>query len=260
MDCLICHSPNYERKYYAATQDGTATGEIRIAPKNRWRDGLVNVHTEAAQSIVAEPPTEACLRCHAEAGGGTFEADDHSYASFKRGSIYGQDADVHADAGLTCSDCHYDKDHNFKRPVNNDLAATNAVVDHQLCEDCHTATPHDSSGPAAMLNVHTATIACTTCHARSVGGAVNKDFSVHIAPNPEDPLGLYKVKIHFAGAEFGLTQRWFNGTIGPHITPLGSKDDPDSKIYPYKPITFHAPTDADGQSCSDQVGCLFQDR
>ena len=40
------------------------------------------------------------------------------------------------------------------------------------------------------------------------------------------------------------TYRWFNGTANQDIEPLGSLDDPKSKITAFKPLTTVAPRDA----------------
>lgn len=257
VDCLICHAAEYDRKYYTATAGGepelvNGNPVIMSVPRT---DGVLDfsIYTEAAKTV-GRTQTDACLRCHAAAGGGTYQADEYNYASFKRGSIYGPGKDVHADAGMTCSDCHYAGGHRMKRPLNNDLSAHDVVVDHQMCTDCHTDQPHDSQA----YNNHLDKIACTTCHATTTLGATYKDFSVHIPPDPEDPLDLWKVKLERANLSETpkLHVTWFNGTVGHEIMPLGSRDD--GRLYPYKEIQFNQPLDENGHPVPIKWGPFFK--
>ncbi|MCB2156441.1 hypothetical protein KQI84_16320 [bacterium] len=255
MDCLICHAENYQRKFYVSTVGGAPevgpSGPIVLAVPRA--DGVIDwaSQTEAAKSV-GKTQYETCLRCHAAAGGGTYQADEFNYASFKRGSIYGHGADVHADAGLSCSDCHSDGGHRMIRPVNNDLTAHDAVYEGEMCLKCHDAEPHD----IAAYNMHMDKMSCTTCHATAVGSATYKDFSQHIAPDPSDPLGLWKVKMEFAEGQPAIDYKWFNGTVGPEITPLGERGD--GKIHPYKHIAFNQPLDANGQPIPIKWGIFFK--
>jgi len=254
VDCLICHSDNYQRKFYVATRDGEpvlnplGSPVVMIAPMT---DGVMDwsVYTEAAKTVGATS-ARTCNRCHAAAGGGKLEVDGN-YTSFKRGSVYGPGADVHADAGMDCADCHYAGEHKFKRPLNNDLSAHDVVVDHQMCTDCHTDTPHEDQ----MYNMHTDKIACTTCHATAAKAATYKDFSITVEPDPDDPLGLYKVGMQFAESP-PIAYRWFNGTIHGEIMARG--DMTDGRIYPYRIIDFNQPVDADGNPVPIKWGVFFK--
>lgn len=255
VDCLICHSDQYNRKYYIAT----AGGEPVMSPLNSpvvmtvpQADGVRDwsVYTEAARTV---GPTSAktCNRCHAAAGGGKITLEDGTETSFKRGSVYAPGKDVHASAGLTCSDCHYAGDHKFKRPLNNDLSAHDVIVDHQMCTDCHTDKPHKSE----IYNSHLDKIACTTCHATAEKAAVVKDFSVSKAPDPNDPLGLYKPGMQFA-SPVPIEYKWFNGTVGPEITARGDMND--GKIYPFRTVEFNQPVDADNNPVPVKWGVFFK--
>lgn len=256
IDCLVCHASDYQRKFYIAKTDGEpdlnplGSPVVLAVPRT---NGVMDfsVQTEAAKTVRGTT-YETCLRCHAAAGGGTYQADEHNYASFKRGSIYGEGADVHADAGLECSDCHYAGGHRMKRPLNNDLSAHDVVVDHQMCTDCHGDAPHEN----AYYNGHTGWVACTTCHASTTGGATYKDFSIAISPDPDDPLGLYSVKVELVNNSDPVYYTWFNGTTEPEIMPRGSRGD--GKIYPYKAIHFNQPRDANGHAVPIQWGPFFK--
>ncbi|MHC4741121.1 MAG: hypothetical protein ACYS8Z_04385 [Planctomycetota bacterium] len=256
VDCLVCHADNYNRKFYVATAGGepvlNALGSpvVMTVPKT---DGVIDwaSQTEAAESV-GPTSTKTCNRCHAAAGGGKFKADEHNYTSFKRASVFGPGADVHADAGMHCSDCHYAGDHRFKRPLNNDLSAHDVIVGHQMCKDCHGEMPHTNF----MYNAHIAKIACTTCHARVTGGVVNKDFSQTVAPDPCDPLGTYGVKLEFAGEESPVDYRWFDGTVHGEIMARG--DCENAKIYPFRSVKFNQPVDANDHPVPIKWGIFFK--
>ncbi len=252
VDCLVCHAENYSRKLYAGEMNGAAV--VMAAP---IVDGALDFSgmTEAAKTV-GKPKSEYCNRCHAAAGGGKVALDDMEY-SFKRGSIFDADNDVHAAAGMACTDCHslreYDGDHRTKRNPNNDLYAFDTFVEDQMCLECHSETPHEEGSP---YNQHAGFISCTGCHATSEGGAIRKDFAVTTEPNADDPLGLYGVKVEFADDNFQLDFHWFNGTVKGEIEPNGSKGN--GKIYPYKTVAFNQPVDANGHPIPLKWGVLFK--
>ena len=254
VDCLICHAATYTRRHYIVKEGGepvlNALGSpvVLTVPKN---DGVLDwsVYTDAAKTV-GQTSSATCLRCHDAPGGGKMQLDDNNFGSFKRGEIYGP-GDVHADVGLTCSDCHYSSNHTYKRALNNDLTAHTNALDHEMCLDCHGDEPHED----ATYNSHTATISCTTCHTRVPGGVHSKDFSKPVAPNPENPLGTYGLKLEKTQGSAPMMYTWFNGTIGPEITPLGARDD--GKIYPFKLISFNQPVDASGHPVPVKWGKYF---
>lgn len=258
VDCLVCHAQNYSRKFYVATQNGepelNASGSATVLAVPKV-DGVINwsVQLAAAQSV-GRTSADTCNRCHASAGGGKVSLDNMEY-SFKRGSIYSPEMDVHAKAGKSCSYCHSAGQHKTQRPANNDIYAYDNLVDHQMCTDCHTEEPHGDDMIGRMYNQHVDAISCTGCHATSVGGAVYKDFADVIAPDPSDPLGLYDVRVDQSGDDFQLEFGWFNGQVQGEIEPRGSRGD--GKIYPYKRTWFNQPVDADGHPVPVKWGIIF---
>lgn len=251
VDCLVCHAENYVRRVYNSITNGQPDGAVFTVPRLDG-DFDFSIQTAAAQSV-GSTTADACQRCHAAAGGGSFSIDDHHQTSFKRGDLYEPGYDVHATAGMTCSDCHDAGKHRMKRPLNNDLSAHDVVVEHQMCLDCHGSNPHLSE---PMYNFHTGYIACTTCHASSRGGAIHKDFSIARAPDPDNPLALWKPGLTLRNEDYPFTFAWFNGQSEPEIEPVGSRGD--GLIYPYKTATFNQPLDAEGHPIPIKWGIFFK--
>lgn len=255
VDCLICHAENYTRRFYVATANGepelNASGAPIVFTVPRV-DGEFDygVYLEAAQSV-GPTQSEYCNRCHAAAGGGRVQLDDQQY-SFKRASVYAPSEDVHAAAGMTCSACHNAGDHKTKRPRNNDIYAYDTEPVEDMCAQCHGEAPHEGN---PMYNGHAEFISCTACHATSNGGAVYKDFSVVVPPDPNDPLGLYGVEVTMAGDDFTMDYLWFNGTVHGEIVPAGSRGD--GKIHPYKSTFFNQPVDDSGHPVPVRWGPIY---
>lgn len=255
VDCLVCHADNYSRKFYVAKLNGepeTVNGAtvVMAAPKV---DGVLDFSSQLeAARTVGLPKAEYCSRCHTAAGGGRSKLDDHDY-SFKRGSIFDPEYDVHAAAGMSCISCHSAGNHKTKRSLNNDLYAYDTPVRHQLCLDCHSDDPHESD---AMYNLHTSFVSCTTCHTTSQGGVVHKDFANVVEKDPDNPLSLYGLKQENAGPNFKLDYLWFNGTVQGEIVPAGSRGN--GKIFPYKTAAFNQPVDVDGNPVPVKWGIFFK--
>jgi hypothetical protein len=257
IDCLVCHAENYSRKFYVATVNGepetTSSGSTVILSVPKV-DGVIqwDTLTEAAKTVGSKPTANMCNRCHAAAGGGRVDLDDMEY-SFKRGTPFAPDRDVHAAADMSCVDCHSAGGHKTERASNNDLYTYDNFNRGVSCTKCHGEEPHTTN---AMYNVHSEFIACQACHATSDGGAVYKDFSVTVAPDPDDPLGLYAVKLEFADENFKIDYEWFNGNVMGEIEPVGSRGD--GKIFPFKSATFNQPVDANGHPVPIKWGPFFK--
>ena len=118
------------------------------------------------------------------------------------------------------------------------------------CVDCHTAKPHAD----LRLNEHTAKVACQTCHipefARKMPTKMTWDWSqAGDAKRPESTHEYLKIKGAFTYEEDVVPEyAWYNGKmdryiLGDKVTstedqainqPLGSRDDPKAKIWPFK--------------------------
>jgi hypothetical protein len=251
VDCLMCHAPNYTRHYYHAQVGGAPTSEIYSVPKI---DGVFDYSVQLKDAREVGPTTaDACQRCHVKAGGGATNINGVLY-SHKRGSAFSPANDVHARAGMTCSTCHYDSRHKFRRARNNDNWAYDKTPPEEVvstCLSCHDAAPHS----VETYNTHFELMACEACHATGIGGVVEKDFSVITGPNP-DNFYNYGVACVKNPADWRPTFLYFNGKVNVPCEPRGSKGD--GKVYPFKAATFTvAKTTADDYYIPMKLGKIF---
>lgn len=182
-DCLLCHMPEYDlgkrnleignlNFRWAATagagfgriQGKIQAGEQPIVVYDTTKfdaEGDVRVH------MAPEPRNEACLGCHLKPGWK------------KRGASYTARTDVHAGAGMRCTDCHESGSrasdprirgremHQIAKGddpsgwVRNDL--DNTV---RSCESCHLEGWKNAprARHAWLPPLHLAKLACQTCH------------------------------------------------------------------------------------------------
>ncbi len=205
IDCLICHAAEYDMKVRYPEK----VGDGWILPQDR--------RLEAARSV-GRTTRDACLRCHYI-----------SLWGYKRGAeIKG---DVHFKKKMSCTRCHRAESHRFP---GYGPTITKEVSRRVRCTDCHDLTPHRSD----VLNRHVR-LDCRTCHIVSASGVFYKDGTREGVI--DERRGIFKM------VEKTGTQRpvyfWYDGlSRGP--LPRGSRNDPSSKIQPFKKFTGVAPVDA----------------
>ncbi|HEY9171982.1 MAG TPA: cytochrome c3 family protein, partial [Verrucomicrobiae bacterium] len=189
-----------------------------------------------------------CLRCH-----------EHGQAApdYKRGTPFTPQHDVHAAAGLLCTDCHKEDHHKIARGSRvTDMHAwerQNVEVD---CANCHSGSAPHKSPALAMLNQHTSLIACETCHIPWTSGAARRiwapTFGVTNGPEANVPvfdaaIGQFKPHSTYSTAyNQRPAYRWFNGNESMLAEPLhdvnawdsrvATKATSGAKIYPFRPI------------------------
>jgi hypothetical protein len=220
IDCLICHAPDYERTVAKVDE------KPRLVPAE-------GVDVVAAAQNAQRPTSDMCLRCHLKASGGP---------NFKHGDIPTPGYDVHRDGGLNCVDCHQTEEH--KVAGGGYIIARDDVDVEVTCTNCHEEPIH--SGEAEAVNAHTGRVACQTCHIPLIARdpalptQMTRDYT---QPVYNETTGLYGPKV---GKEGNVTPLyfWWNGWMKTPPEPVGSIDDPDSKITPWKPMEVTAPFDA----------------
>lgn len=246
IDCLVCHASGYQREV-VAQPDGTLRWQP-VALRNP--DTLLNM----AQNV-GKPTNGVCLGCHVGSGGGM---------NFKRGDLEtaharaSRDFDVHLGSGMQCVQCHQFKEHKILGSGTQMGGLDRPGEPKPQCEGCHRGAVHPAS---AVLNRHTRSVACTTCHiptfARHDKTDVRRDWS---RSEPVAGQGRFEPHIEF---RTGVTPvyAWWNGTGTLALLdepvkveangkvalyrPAGSIADAKAKISPFKYHEARLPIDDD---------------
>ncbi|MCP4696096.1 MAG: nitrite reductase [Gammaproteobacteria bacterium] len=212
IDCLICHSQKYDMNYRYIIEDEGG---------RRWNQD----RTLAAALTVTLPDRDNCLLCHQHNMGGDSFAGNVSAKNLgfmnqrllhhgaKRANPFSPETDVHAAAGMTCTDCHVPEGHKIPRGTKGtDLVANDLPGKTVECETCHTAAPHIKGEDRALLNGHVARVACESCHILHLEeyNVVLRDW-VHPTWNKKE--GIWEpTDIYYSGeAKKGFVFLWFNG-------------------------------------------------
>jgi octaheme c-type cytochrome (tetrathionate reductase family) len=273
VNCLVCHSQskmNFDeadadlRAFLAAGDDDS----LEIA-----RDIQAELKT-AAQKI-GRPGRENCGSCHFYGGGGDGVKHGDLDTSLSKPN---KALDVHMGAdgqNFDCTRCHTTVLHNIAGRVYTRPAATErkSLVEDDLatkitCESCHTDKPHK---PGVKANDHTDKVACQTCHIPTFARVNPTKMSWDWSKSGKLKDGKkYKTKDEFGKHDY-LTIKgqmkwaknvqpeylWYNGVIKSTTAedqidltsrvklswPEGDRQDPNSRIYPFKVHRGNQPYD-----------------
>ena len=213
VDCLICHSPAYDMdlKYVVKDPNG----------RYRWNQD----RSMRAAMAVGRPTSDNCLRCHEHNHGGdlypgNLAAQHLGYRNrrllhpgAKRGNPT-RDADVHYEAGVQCLDCHESHGHLIARgPRGTDLVSNDLPGVDVSCQKCHGDAPHTTNrATRALLNAHTAKLACETCHITHLtdDNVVLRDWTDPVF-DAEDGVWLYRDLLRSGKPGEAIVYRWHNG-------------------------------------------------
>jgi len=243
IDCLICHAAAYDMKKKQVVSDG----------EGRW-------HWDQDRSMLAAlsvvtPTAQACLRCHQHNFGGDIyvdEADSSYHESLvnsgttrprvrhpgsKRGTPYSPSWDVHAEAGISCIECHITEGHYIAKGTHTTTMMANDLPEVEVaCQNCHGEEPHQGNESAEYYNSHVDKIACQTCHIPSLQ-ADNATYRNFAKPMFEEEPGIwvYTDEIKESEPGKGIKYAWWNGDATFLGNPIG--DNPNGKnLYQfYKP-------------------------
>jgi hypothetical protein len=235
IDCLICHSAAYDmnQKIVIADKYGKRWGQDR---------------SMKAAMAVTKTTAQTCLRCHQHNFGGDIYVDEAD-ASFmqslihtgnkrprvlhpgsKRGTPYSPTWDVHAAAGIACTECHVTEGHLIAKGTHTTTMMANDLPDVRIsCESCHTNEPHrEDKEQADYLNAHTEKIACQTCHIPSLhpDNATVRDFA-HPEFEAEPGIYIYHDVKKESEPGKGIGYVWWNGDATFLGNPIG--DNPNGK-------------------------------
>ena len=253
LDCLICHASegNYDINGDGIYDDRDADATHRILVTNSItgrRAWFQDRSLRAAESVGKPVGTAQCYRCH-----------EHGQAApdYKRGTPFDPQHDVHAAAGLKCTDCHKVDRHKMARGSRvTDMHAWERQDVEVDCSNCHNPTaPHKTQATIAYNN-HVSFIACETCHIPWTSGASRRiwapTFGVTNGPEANIPIldpetGVYEpYSVYNSAYNFRPAYRWFNGNASMLAEPIhdvnawdsriATKATPGAKIYPFRPI------------------------
>jgi octaheme c-type cytochrome (tetrathionate reductase family) len=242
IDCLVCHD---------------TTGKYKKAPPAAGFP-VKDVDLLSIARNVGRPSRATCgLNCHFRGGGGdAVKHGDMSSILAKPDKSH----DVHmgiTEGGLDfrCQDCHKTRNH----MISGRSISVPAVEGDLSCEYCHTDRPHIGSELIDHhLNKHTRHVACQTCHIpvyskgnptkifwdwSTAGQDCNKPADKYGKPTYAKKKGSFQWK-----EAVKPNYQWYNGTVKRHLLgdrinengvtnltePVGSINDPASRIYPFK--------------------------
>ncbi len=216
IDCLICHSPNYDMNQRFVVEDEHG---------QRWNQD----RSMKAALAVGLPNVKTCMTCHQHNMGGDMEEDLHAdsattnlgykhkrllHPGAKRGNSMTAETDVHLEAGMECTDCHVPEGHKIPRGTKGvDLIANDLPGKVVACETCHTSAPHTKdTEDRAILNGHGARVSCEACHIKELrdDNVVLRDW-VHPIWNEEEGAYVFKDIYQSGKAGQGFVFLWFNG-------------------------------------------------
>lgn len=245
VDCLSCHAAE---DTYAKGRNGMPEDDVDLV----WAAGMVG-----------SPNRSNCGECHYKAGGG----------NGRKGTLNNslnepdRSLDVHmgGEFNMSCADCHKAKQHKIPGR-HSSVGVDEGIVE---CTDCHAPKPHAGKEMGKHIDRHVDDLKCSTCHiptysreqwtrshwdwrAVGTGDKVIKD-EVSGKPIFLPDEGIFKwdknVKPHYSW-DNGYTKRYLLGDKIEDLNKpvslgrnLGSFNDPESKIGPFKLFTGWQPAD-----------------
>ncbi|NOZ26361.1 MAG: hypothetical protein GXO94_09770 [Nitrospirae bacterium] len=248
IDCLICHAKVYNGRDHLVEEE---TGDGRTV--SYWKQD----RTWASVESIGPTTTENCLRCHREPA-----------SPDERGTPFEPWSDVHIASeefqkGNACTKCHAVKQHRMVRGnYITEIFASDYEVgspENELeCEGCHGDMPHRHK-EALQLNEHTAVIACQTCHIPWTSGVTYstwEDDGTNLRFSRQDTYSALDTRPYISEGkseketweEYRIRPKylWFNGRASYLAQPFGSRSDPGSKIWPFKPLSSGLAIDVSG--------------
>jgi len=253
LDCLICHASegNYDMNGDGLYTEADADAAHRTLTTNSMTGRpawFQDRSLRAAESVGLPMGAAQCLRCH-EHG--------QAAADYKRGTPFDPEHDVHAAAGLNCTDCHKTDHHKIARGSRvTDMHAWELQNVEVTCVNCHSPVAPHESPELAMYNEHVSAIACETCHIPWTSGAKRRIWAPTwgVTNGPESSIpkfdadtGTYEPYSEYSGNyDLRPVYRWFNGRDSMLAEPIhdvnawdgqvATKATPGSKIYPFRSI------------------------
>ncbi|KAA0258566.1 hypothetical protein FHQ18_05250 [Deferribacter autotrophicus] len=237
IECLLCHAEEYDMSKRKVIKVGEKNGKPILR--------LTQDMSDKALQSVGRPTNEACMRCHYTAGGGPL---------FKRGVDYADDTDVHAAIGLLCVDCHTPrprKDHGMVRSLGLDIWNYDHYTKEEGCIKCHPGKIHKDKRYDAGCN---GKVACVTCHIKTTGGLMMKDFS-QMHQSKKSGFWLFKTIVKDEHS-VPVVYKWWDGKAREPFIPQGDPKDKNSKLYVFKKFEQIIPVDKNGNRLPYKLGIV----
>jgi hypothetical protein len=248
IDCLICHQVDYKR--------------VRVGDTFVPDTALMTISMDQAVQTVDTPVKGNCLFCHARSGGND---------GFKRGDLTLAHAnttdrtfDVHmatTGANLQCVDCHNWENHHV--PGRGADLRPSDLPTVPLCTNCHADKATSTGHSSAEVNRHVNKLACQTCHipiyAKDAADTTATEATeIHRTWQQSHYTGVrYEPVVTLANNVIPVYRFWNKTSSGYTIydtiaisldtgnygisRPLGSINDPNRKLYPFKYKTAEQP-------------------
>jgi octaheme c-type cytochrome (tetrathionate reductase family) len=236
VDCLVCHD---------------TTGTYKKNPKAAGMP-FEDVDLAMVSQNVGDPSRANCGACHFFAGGGD---------NVKKGDLGtaltnpAPEVDVHmGKLGFSCQSCHTADNHQIKGSSLHVSVSSGSVT----CSGCHSGSVHGND----LLNNHTETVSCQTCHVPAFSRAqATKMYWDWSTAGEKDADGKpFKTKDENGNLKYDSMKgdfiyeqnvrpeyAWWNGNFKRMLvgdaykelpadlaSPIGNIDDTASKIYPFK--------------------------
>jgi len=278
VDCVVCHDTTGNYKKPAGMAGNVVTKDMEFPPGSGKIVKGIDL-TKIAQKV-GKSSRDTCGACHFFGGGG----DGVKHGDLDSSMAAPDKAlDVHMDAAgldFTCATCHKTSSHDVAgsryTPTAKDakgahLRGASDNGNPATCVSCHGTGPHKKD---ALLNRHTAKLACQTCHIPEFarGGIATKMSWDWSTAGQRDAKGEHIVRKDAKGhityesrkGDFVLgenvkpTYVWFNGQVNytlktdkldtsADVTRInwlgGSPTDGKSMIWPIKRFGGKQPYD-----------------
>jgi octaheme c-type cytochrome (tetrathionate reductase family) len=269
INCLACHGRS-DFNFAEAFEDYKVFSADTEDAESLELAEMIQADVAAAAQKVGLPERKNCGSCHFYGGGGDGVKHGDLDSSMAKPN---KALDVHMGTDgqdFTCTRCHTTVKHNVAGRMYTAPAYTErkSLIEDDLtakitCESCHGDRPHsESSSVGEKANDHTDKVACQSCHiptfARvnptkmswdwSTAGKLKdgKPYMTEGAFGKHDYLSIKGTMVWDKNVK--PEYEWFNGSIesvtvkdavDPSDTvavshPVGSKDDPNSRIFPFK--------------------------
>lgn len=263
VDCLVCHEQTGTYKKFPAGAGNPVKAPMVF--KGNKKKYFPPEWNAVAQSV-SRPTRKNCGTCHFFGGGGDGVKHGDMDSSLMKPN---KDLDVHMGTdgkNFDCVRCHTTDLHQIAGRTYATPAAPHRkslveddTISKITCESCHTREPHK---PGVKANDHTDKVACQSCHipefARVNPTKMSWDWSKAGEKKNGKPFmkkgPLGKPAYHTLKGEFVWAKNvepeyfWYNGSIdaitavdmidpGKAVQinwPIGSRDDPNSRIAPFK--------------------------